>query len=387
MKYIKYIVLLIIAAAVLVSTTIFSDDDAQATKFRTAKVTRGDIAQVVTAVGTLNPIELISIGTQVSGKITNMYVNVADDVKKDQLLAEIDPSIPETQLKQSKSSLLTARIAFEQAGRDLERTRMLVKKEFVPKVDLERAEQSYISAKNSYENAKIQVERDEVNLSYTKITSPIDGTVIAQEVTQGQTLAANFQTPNLFKIAGDMTKMKIDVNFSEADISQVKVGLPVKFTVDAFPDREFTGTVRLVNLNPSSVSGSGVTYSVVVDVENADRKLLPGMTAYVSVILSEKKDVLRVPAACLRFTPPMEQQSGGLTQLLQGSPMRFRPREEERKTTDKNLSSTVYILKDGEPEAVDIGIAATDEVFVEVIAGNLKEGDTVITGTMPVLGQ
>ncbi|MFO0389047.1 MAG: efflux RND transporter periplasmic adaptor subunit [Alphaproteobacteria bacterium] len=386
MKYIKYIILLIIVAAGLASATIFSGDEKKLERFRTAKVTRGDISQVVTAVGTLNPIELISIGTQVSGKITNIFVNIADDVKKDQLLAEIDPSIPATQLKQSKSSLLTSRIAFEQAGRDLERTRMLVNKEYVAKVELERAEQSYISAKNSYENAKIQVERDEVNLGYTKITSPINGTIIAQEVTQGQTLASNFQTPNLFKIAGDLTKMKIDVNFSEADISQVKAGMPVKFTVDAFPDREFTGVVKLVNLNPNSASGSGVTYSVVVEVENQDRKLLTGMTAYVSVILSEKKDVLRVPAASLRFTPPVEQ-SGGLTQLLQGTPMRFRQQDNQRKSTDKNLNGTVYTLKDGKPEPVDIRAEATDEVFIEITAGDLKEGDTVITGMMPTLGQ
>ncbi len=375
-----------ILAAVVASFTIFSGDDKKAERFRTAQVTRGDISHVVTAVGTLNPIELLSIGTQVSGKITNIFVNVADNVKKDQLLAEMDPSIAETQLKQSKSNLLTARISFEQAGRDLERIKTLVKKEYVPKVDLERAEQSYISAENSYESAQIQVERDEVNLSYTKITSPIDGTVIAQEVTQGQTLAANFQTPNLFKIAGDMTKMKIDVNFSEADISQVKIGLPVKFNVDAFPDREFTGTVRLVNLHPNSAGGSAVTYSVVVDVDNEDKQLLPGMTAYVSVILSEKKDVLRIPAASLRFTPPVEQ-SGGLTQLLQGTPMRFRPRNDEKQSTDKNINGRVYILKDGKPEAVDVRTEATDEVFVEVTQGNLKEGDTVITGIMPTLGE
>lgn len=385
MKYIRIIAILLVLVVFISFFTLFSEKDEKHAQFRTATVSRGDISQVVTAVGTLNPIEMVSVGTQVSGQITNMYVQVSDEIKKGQLLAEIDPAIPEAQLKQSKNNLENAKLTFEQAERDLARTRTLVAKEYLPKVDLERAEQSYLSAKNSYESSQTQVERDEVNLGYTKITSPIDGVIISQEVTKGQTLASNFQTPNLFKIAGDLAKMKIDVKFSEADISYVKSGLPTKFTVDAFPDEEFTGTVDMVNLNPDTSGGSGVTYSVVVNVENKDKKLLPGMTAYVSVILSEKKDILRVPASALRFTPPIEQK-GGFSQLLQGG-IRFRPQDNERKITDKQMNGTVYLLVDGVPKVVDIRSGATDEVYIEILAGDIKEGDTVITGMTPVFNE
>lgn len=380
MKYIRLILILLVLVAIISSLTLFAGDKDSSPRYRTAKVTRGDILQVVTAVGTLNPTEMVDIGTQVSGQIKGIYVNPSDQVKKGQLLAEIDPSIPASQLKQSKNSLETARISLEQAGRNLKRTKALVAQEYVPKVDLENAEQSYVSAKNSYESAVAQVERDEVNLGYTKIISPIDGVIISQEVTSGQTLAANFQTPNLFKIAGDLAKMKIDVKFSEADISHVKKGLPVKFTVDAFTDQEFTGTVELVNLNPDTSSGTGVTYKVVVSVENKDKKLLPGMSAFVSVVLSEKKGVLRVPVTALRFTPEQEAQ-GGFTQLFQGG-MRFRQRDQEHKTTDKKFNGTVYKLN-GKPEVVDVETGVTDEAYMEIVRGDLKEDDAVITGTVP----
>ncbi|MGE3713602.1 MAG: efflux RND transporter periplasmic adaptor subunit [Alphaproteobacteria bacterium] len=386
MKYLRIIFLLLIAVAVISMFTLFSGEDKETLRFRTAVAERGDISQVVTAVGTLNPIEMVSVGTRVSGQITNMYVEVSDEVKKGQLLAEIDPAIPEAQLKQSRNSLEISRISMEQAGRDLNRTRALVAKEYVARVDLEQAEQSYLSAKSSYESAVAQVERDEVNLSYTKITSPINGVIIAQEVTKGQTLASDFQTPNLFKIAGDLAQMKIEVKFSEADISHVKTGLPVKFTVDAFPDKEFTGVVDMVNLNPDTTSGSGVTYAVIVTVENKEKKLLPGMTAYVSVILSEKKDVLRVPAAALRFSPPQEE-SGGFSRLFSGGGMSFRQRDQERKTTSKEFNSTLYVLKNGQPEVVDVSTGATDEIYIEIKGGTLKQGDQVITGIVPTFSK
>ncbi len=385
MKYIKRSIVFVILTGLVVGAVAMSGDNEQQ-QYRTAAVDRGDISQVVTAIGTLNPIELISVGTQVSGQITKMHVQVSDEVKKGQLLAEIDPLIPEAQLRQSKTSLQTARITYEQAGRDLKRSKMLVEKNFIAKVELERAEQTYISAANSYELAKTQVERDEVNLSYTKITSPIDGVVIAQEVTMGQTVASNFQTPNLFKIAGDLTKMKIDVNFSEADISQVKMGQPVRFTVDAFPDEEFTGAVKLVNLNPTAGSTSGVTYSVVVEVDNKERKLLPGMTAYVSVILSEKKDVLRVPAAALRFTPPPEQVTGFKRLLSGGGGMRMRPLQREKQVANSSMNGTVYVLRDGIPTAIDVKTGGTDESYMEILTGDVKQGEQVITGIIPKTG-
>ncbi len=377
MKKKKIFLILVLVVAVIGAAMMAPSNGEENNQFRTAKITRGDIAQVVTANGTLNPTELVSVGTQVSGKINNIYVSLNDTVTKGQLLAEIDPSIPETTLRQSKANLETARNAYELARRNLQRTRALYKKQFVAKIDLENAEQSYLSSKNSYESQKTQVERDEVNLSYTKITSPIDGVIIAQEVSEGQTMAANFQTPNLFKIASDLTKMKIDVNFSEADISKVKAGQPVSFTVDAYEDKEFEGKVRVVNINPATQMGV-VTYSVTVDVENPEKLLLPGMTAFVRVILSEEKDVLRVPAAALRFSPPEEQASGLTTLLKMGT-----NRRRHFNSYSNHTKQSIYLLKNGELVEAEVEVGSTDETYVEVSGKDIAEGDTVVISLMP----
>jgi HlyD family secretion protein len=375
----------IIVLALLVSSLTLFDSNGDVPPWRTDKITRGSIAEVVTANGTLNPLQLINVGTQVSGQISQVYVELNDEVKAGQLLAEIDPSLLKAQLRQSHASLETLRTAYEQAQRDLNRTRMLVEKDYVAKVELERAQQSFLAAKNSYESAKSQVERDEVNLNYTKITSPIDGVVIAQEITLGQTMAANFQTPNLYKIAGDLTKMKIDVSLSESDIAKVKKGMPAMFTVDAYPDREFSGKVQMVNLNPNNQAGV-VTYTVTVAVENEDKALLPGMTAYVSITLSEVKDVLRVPAAALRFTPPQEQVSG-LQRLLQGGgAMRSRRDRDQNKTVSESggaVKRTIYLLKSGELVPTEVYVGATDETHVEISGDGIAEGHPVVTGIMP----
>lgn len=348
--------------------------------YRTEPVTRGTIAQSVSANGTLNPVTIVNVGTQVSGKISNIYVKVNDEVKEGQLLAEVDPALPQAQLKQSKANLESAQAVFEQAQRDLERTRALVAKDYVAKVDLERARQTFISARNSYESAKAQVERDETNLSYTRIESPINGIVISQDVSSGQTVQASFQTPNMFRIAGNLTDMKIDVSLPEADIGKVKVGMAVTFTVDAFPEREFTGVVDTVNLNPV-MQQNVVTYTVTVSVKNEDRILLPGMTAYVAITLSEKKDVLRIPVAALRFVPQKEAPNS--LQRLFAPPERsnrdrgfFMPVPGMRPASDQ----TIYLLKDSGPEAIQVKTGSTDDTYIEVSGDGLKEGDLVITG-------
>jgi len=352
-------------------------EESGAPSWRTVKVTLGSITEVVTANGTLNPVELANIGTQVSGQVSQVYVQVNDQVKKGQLLAEIDPQLLETQLKQSRSYLETARNTLEQTARDMERTKMLLEKDYVAKVDLEHAQQSWLSAKNSYESAKTQVEHDQVNLNYTKITSPIDGVVISQLVTLGQTLAASYQTPNMFIIAGDLTKMKIDVNFSESDISKIKVGMPVTFTVDAYPNKSFNGAMQSVTMNPSSKDGV-VTYTATVSVENPEKLLFPGMTAYVSVKLSETKDVLRVPAVALRFTPPPEQV-GGLHRLLQ---MGIRHAVIKPPKVDDG-EAIIYVLRNHELKPVKVDLGVTDDSLVEISGDGIHEGDLVVTGIMP----
>lgn len=373
----RIITVLVAAGACAIGWNALTGSGGTSTIYRTVEVTRGIIAETVTANGTLNPLETATVGTQVSGQIKQLYVQVNDEVKKGDLLAEVDPSLAETQLRQSKANLETARVGRDQAKRDLDRMQTLFKKDFVAKIDLERAEQSYLSARNSYDFSKTQVERDEVSLGYTKIISPIDGVIISQEITLGQTMAANFQTPNLFKIAGDLKKMKIDVSFAESDISKVKQNMPVKFTVDAFTDREFEGKVQTINLNPINQSGV-VMYSVTVAVDNPDKVLLPGMTAYVSVVLSEVKDVLRVPASALRFTPPPEQ-GNGLKALFQPS---LRSGALRRLSGDTAVSgkATIYLLKNGAPVPVEVTVGKSDDSNVAIFGEGIKEGERVITG-------
>lgn len=375
-KITKWTLLIVTLTGCVIAWALWSEESG-APSWRTVKVTLGSITEVVTANGTLNPVELANIGTQVSGQVSQVYVQVNDQVKKGQLLAEIDPQLLETQLKQSRSYLETARNTLEQTARDMERTKMLLEKDYVAKVDLEHAQQSWLSAKNSYESAKTQVEHDQVNLNYTKITSPIDGVVISQLVTLGQTLAASYQTPNMFIIAGDLTKMKIDVNFSESDISKIKVGMPVTFTVDAYPNKSFNGAMQSVTMNPSSKDGV-VTYTATVSVENPEKLLFPGMTAYVSVKLSETKDVLRVPAVALRFTPPPEQV-GGLHRLLQ---MGIRHAVIKPPKVDDG-EAIIYVLRNHELKPVKVDLGVTDDSLVEISGDGIHEGDLVVTGIMP----
>jgi len=376
----KLAVLLVIAASCVVLWGTF-DSSVEATRYRTVPITRGSIADVVTATGALNPMLLITVGAQVSGQVSKIYVNLNDEVKEGQLLAEIDPSLLLAELKQTRSSMETARITYEQAARDLERTRILVGKDYLPKIDLERAQQTYLSSKNNYESAKTQVERGELNLNYTKIFSPINGVVISQEVTLGQTLASSFQAPSLFKIAGDLAQMKIDVNFSEADISKVKQGMNVTFTVDAFPDREFIGKIDTINLNARTEQGV-VTYSVTVSVDNKDKALLPGMTAYINLALSEVTDVLRVPASALRFAPPMEQ-TGGLQALFKPSLRGMRMAPRSAPTSADPSKGTIYLLKDGKPKAVEVDLGKADDSNIAISSPEVQENDEVIIGIAP----
>lgn len=354
------------------------DDARDGVAYRTEIVTRGDITEVVTATGTLNPVHLVEVGTQVSGKVKKLHVKVNDQIMAGQILAEIDPALLLAQIKQDRAALETARAAYEQAKRDLERVRILLAKDYVAKVDLERAQQTVLFAKNNYESAQATIERGEVNLSYATITSPIDGVVIARDVTEGQTLQAMFHAPTMFKIAGNLAEMQIDFGLSEADIGKVKVGMQATFTVNAFPDKVFSGTVQSVNLSPitqQTVMASAVIYGVTVSVDNEERLLLAGMTAYVSVILSEQKDVLRVPAAALRFIPPVQQVSG-LRRLFNPAASKLASSAAQG---DSNIK-TLYVLRSGTAVPLHVSVGANDGSYVAVSGKGIEEGDLVITG-------
>src|SRR4030043_2158669 len=300
-------------------------------KFRFDKVARGDIEMAVTATGTVNPVTTVLVGTQVSGTIKDIYVDFNTPVKKGQLIALIDPALFEAQVNQAKANLFSAKANLEKAEailidakRTMDRNKELFSKNLIARSDLDTSETNYETAKASVSAAKSQVAQTEAALSlaetnfhYTRIVSPVGGIVVSRNVDVGQTVAASFQTPTLFSIAQDLTKMQIDTNVDEADIGKNKVGQDVEFTVDAYPDITFRGKVWQIRNAPITVQNV-VTYDVVIIVGNPELKLKPGMTANVSIIISIKKDVVKIPNAALRFKlpekgkPAVQQKGSGV---------------------------------------------------------------------------
>ena len=373
-------------AAIVAAVVLTRDGDGE--RWRTEPVSRGDIAQRVSANGTLNPVSLVSVGTQVSGAVRALHVNFNDRVKKGQVLLELDDALLATQVRQSAANVLSAEASLELARSTEARQRELVARKFISERELEQAVQVRRSAEAALAVARAQADRDRVNLAYAVIRSPIDGIVIDRVVDVGQTVAASFQTPTLIKIAGDLRQMQIDTSFAEADIGNVRVGQPARFTVDAFPDRQFSGRVDQIRLNPTNQQNV-VTYNVVIAVANPDEELLPGMTATVTLVVAERKDVLRVPNAALRFRPPGDAAATGAAS--EGAARRDGARagrETEagaRATSGESVrSGTVHLAVDGKAQALRVQLGISDGRFSEVLAVDggeaLAEGSTVIVG-------
>jgi HlyD family secretion protein len=328
--------------------------------YRTEAVTRGDIQQTVTATGTVNAVTTVQVGTQVSGTIKELFVDFNSRVKKGQLIARIDPTLFETQLAQAKANTDHAQAAMRDAERILNQNKTLFARNLVAKNDYEAAETSYDSAKAQLAQTKAALQSAETNLNYTKIYSPVDGIIISRNVDIGQTVAASFQTPTLFTIAQDLTKMQIDTNIAESDIGVVKVGQEVEFTVDAYPEVTFKGKVWQKRQAPITVQNV-VTYDVVIQVDNRDFKLMPGMTANVSIIITTAHDVLRITNAALRFRFSEKPAGAGASAGL----------------SDKKGPS-VWVLENGKPRRVNITPGVSDGNYSEVASGDLKEGQNII---------
>ncbi len=272
-------------------------------KYRTAEAKNGDLTQSVSANGTLKPVVLVNVGTQVSGTVNKLHVDFNDQVKAGQVLLELDPAVLNAQVEQTTASLANARASLDLALANENRAKTLFQQEYISRQEFDQATQQARSARAQVEQVNAQLGRDKTNQAYTIIRSPVSGVVVSRNVDIGQTVAASFQTPTLFQIAQDLRKMQIDTAFAEADIGSIKVGQPVQFTVDAFPNRNFTASVRQVRLNATTTQNV-VTYNVVVAVDNPEALLLPSMTAYVGVITAQRSDVLLIPNAALRFRPP-----------------------------------------------------------------------------------
>ena len=336
--------------------------------YRTEPITRGDIQATVTATGTVNAVTTVQVGTQVSGTIRTLYVDFNSRVKKGQLIAQIDPSTFEAQVQQAEANLHSAQASLDKsntalvdAKRTFDRNKELYSKNLVPKSDLDTAETNYESAKAQVSSSKAQIEQAKAsldfakqNLAYTKIVSPVDGVVISRNVDVGQTVAASFQTPTLFTIAQDLTKMQIDTNVAESDIGVVKVGQDVEFSVDAYPDTVFKGKVWQIRQAPITVQNV-VTYDVVIQVNNRDLRLMPGMTANVSIIIMTRNDVIRITNAALRFRFTERPAGGG-----------------EKK------GPAVWVLENGKPKRVIITPGISDGTYTEIVSGDLKDGQQLI---------
>ena len=327
-------------------------------QYRFEAVTRGPLVQAVAANGSLNPVTLVSVGTQVSGTVEKLYVDFNDQVTKDQVLLELDDSILSASVRQSEANLSNAQASLALAQANAERMRGLYAKEYVSKQELDQAEQVLHSARAQVDLARAQLDRDKANLANTVIRSPVDGVVVNRAVDVGQTVAASFQTPTLIQIAQDLSKMQINSSFAEADIGHIKEGQPVRFKVDAYPERDFEGRVRQIRLNATNVQNV-VTYDVVVEVDNSDLTLLPGMTAYVNVVVEQIADALLVPNNALRFRPKDED------------------RDVRKPAGDK---AVVYALRDNQLVPVNITPGAYDGQRTQVLEGDLKEGEQVATG-------
>lgn len=356
-------------------------------RYKTQALAKGDVTQTVSANGTLNPVTLVSVGTQVSGTVKKLHVDFNDQVKAGQVLAELDDAIYSAQVRQSDASVASAQASLQLARANEARMKSLFQQEYVSRQELDQAVQAREAAEAQARLTRAQNDRDRANLGYSVIRSPVSGVVVDRQIDVGQTVAASFQTPTLFKIAQDLTQMQIYTTFAEADIGAIRVDQPVRFNVDAFPNRSFRGKVKQIRLNPTTQQNV-VTYNVVVAVENPEQTLLPGMTAYVSIVVAQKKGVLLVPNTALRFKPAEADKADKAAEKTNGEPAKSANGSRtggqpgaggERRRRDAG-SGTVHVLEDGRLKAVKVSTGITDSRFTEVAGGELKEGDKVITG-------
>jgi HlyD family secretion protein len=358
-------------------------------RYKLLTLEKGDVTQTVSANGTLNPVVLVSVGTQVSGTVKKLYVDFNDHVKKGQALLELDDALVSATERQSAASVANAQATLELAQANEARIRQLFAQEYVSKQEFDQSRQALKSARAQLALARAQNDRDQANLNFTVIRSPVDGVVIDRVVDLGQTVAASFQTPVLIKIAQDLSEMRIDTSFAEADIGSLREGQKAKFTVDAFPSRNFIGDVQQIRLNPTNQQNV-VTYNVRINVANPEQVLLPGMTAYVNIAVAQHNDVLMVPNAALRFKPAdaaekkpengQKPASTAATSAGDGGSTAGKGSSDKKGKKRDGQSGTVYVLVGEEIKPVSVQLGITDNRNTEIVGGDLKVGDRVITG-------
>ncbi|WP_447977620.1 efflux RND transporter periplasmic adaptor subunit [Candidatus Nitrospira bockiana] len=362
----------------------FSGERKPPIRYRTVPIERGPIVSTVTATGTINPVTTVQVGSQVSGMIESLHADFNSLVKKGQVVARIDPfpyrarrDQAAANLANAKAALIKAKVDLAQRKRELDRVQSLVKQQFVSQAEVDTALTAHEGAiaqlavaEAAVKQSEAALEAAELDLTYTVIRSPVDGTVISRQVEVGQRLSASFSIPTLFLIAEDLTQMQVDANVSESDIGGMTAGKEAVFTVDAYPGVEFRGKVKQVRNAPINVQNV-VTYDVVIGVDNSDLRLKPGMTANVTIIVAQKDDALKVPNAALRFTPRSERgEATGTSPVL---PATGRAHGDDQKRVWRLGSS-------GDPEPIPVQVGISDGSWTEIVTDALHESDPVITG-------
>lgn len=384
MNMLKKILILLTLAALAGGGYLLMKQPEPEVTYMTSPVTRGDILQTVSATGTIEAVNTVDVGTQVSGTINKIFVDYNSPVKAGQVIATIDPTLFRAEVARAKADLASAKAgvteaqaALNDANRTYKRNKTLFEKDFIAASELDSAltavETSRArlqSARASVQQAQASLDKAQANLDYTTIKAPLDGVVTVKDVSEGQTVAASYSTPTLFTIAEDLTQMQVEADVDEADIGYVRDGMKVHFTVDTYPEDTFQGYVHQIRLQSETVENV-VTYTVVVRVNNPDMKLKPGMTANINIEVASARNVLKVPASAFRFSPPTPEDNG------------------QAHAKRRFSGPVVWVRQTGDdppmqPVSVETGL--TDGSFTEV-SGDLREGQQIITGATGLSGK
>ncbi len=353
----------IIAVVLLVGIcAILPGGDAKESGFATVNITRGRLRQVVTATGEIRPINTIMVGSQVSGNIDKILVDYNSQVKQGDVLLTIEPSVLQASVDEALAALTSAQSKRNYDKSEYQRSRMLYNDGFIARAEMEQMQTVFEQAEQAVNRAQSQYDRAMANLGYATITSPVDGTVISRKVDHGQTVAASFSAPELFEIAEDLTKMQIETAVSEADIGMIKEGQPVTFTVDAYPTKTFNGNVKQIRLSPTTTSNV-VVYTVIIYLDNSDLALMPGMTAFVTILIAEKDDVLKAQNAAF-----LVRSFNGIVDVI---PDDVKPRT--HLALDRGEDGVVFV-------PYEKGLVTATET--EIISDDVREGDKIITGKL-----
>jgi len=395
----KYLTYIIIVAVIIIAIVVFTQIKKKKNmpEWRTETPSIGTIREVVTATGSLNPTMLVEVGTEVSGKIEKLYKDFNDTVKKGDLLAKLDTDILTANLESARADVNKATIVRDDAKMEYETSKTLYEKGMGSQYEMEKNLYAYQQAEQNLANAILKLKTAQKNLQNASITSPINGVVVSREVSEGQTVAAAMSSPTLFKIANNLDLMQITAVVDEADIGKVRVGMPVEFTVDAYPEEQFYGTVNQIRLN-SIIEQNVVSYNVIIDTDNPEHKLLPGMTTNVTIIVQSKEDVMCIPVTATRFLPSKEvwelfglkwddnlitkarraameaatsykNSTGGSTEYSGNS----------NSSNGKAKFSTIWVLKDNIPELTVVQTGISDGAYLEVLS-QLDPKAKIITG-------